>query len=86
MSARDFAKAARGHWGIENDLHWTLDVAFREDDGLRRKGHGPENFALLRRIALNRLKQDSICKRGIKTKRRRCGWDESYLATMVFGN
>jgi len=85
LSAREFAQAVRGHWSIENDLHWTLDVAFREDDCLLRKGNGPENFALLRRIALNLLKQDTLCNRGIKTKRRRCGWDEGYLVAVVFG-
>ena len=54
-SAQDMIKAVRGHWGIENGLHWVLDMTFREDDSRVRKDHAPENFAILRHIALNRL-------------------------------
>jgi predicted transposase YbfD/YdcC len=64
-------RAVRGHWGIENGLHWVLDIAFREDESRVRKDHGPENFAVLRHIALNLLKQDQTAKTGIKTKRLR---------------
>ena len=71
--------AARGHWGIENGLHWVLDIAFREDASRVRKDHGPENLAVLRHIALNLLKQEQTAKMGIKTKRLKAAWDEDYL-------
>jgi predicted transposase YbfD/YdcC len=78
-----FAKAVRGHWGIENSLHWVLDVAFREDDSRIRKGEAPANFAVLRHIALNILRQDTRCRRGIATKRLKAGWDDDYLAHLL---
>jgi predicted transposase YbfD/YdcC len=71
--------AVRTHWGIENGLHWVLDVSFREDDCRIRKGYGAQNFAVLRHIALNLLKQEQTAKCGIKNKRLRAGWDEAYL-------
>ena len=58
--AKEFAKAARGHWGVENPLHWTLDVTFREDDSRARSGHAAENMASLRRLALNLPKKDKV--------------------------
>ncbi len=67
--ARRILKAVRGHWGIENRLHWVLDIAFREDESRVRKDHDPENLAILRHIALNLLKQDTSKKVGIKNKR-----------------
>jgi predicted transposase YbfD/YdcC len=75
----------RGHWGIENGLHWTLDVAFREDDCRVRKGHAPENLALLRHIAVNAIKQERTAKLGVKNKRLKAGWDDSYLAKILLG-
>ena len=84
-SARHLLDVIRGHWGIENRLHWVLDIAFREDDCRLRKGNGAQNFALLRHIALNLLKQESTCKRGIKTKRLKAGWDLDYLAKVLAG-
>lgn len=73
----------RGHWGIENRLHWSLDVNFREDDRRIRQGHGAENFSRLSRIALNLLKAETTCKVGIKSKRLRCGWDHDYLLKVL---
>ena len=69
----------RQHWGIENGLHWTLDVAFDEDACRVRIDHAPENFAIIRHIALNLLKQEKTAKGGVKTRRHRAGWDEAYL-------
>ena len=75
--------AARGHWRIENELHWVLDVAFREDDSRVRKDHAPHNFAVLRHIALNLLKQETTERLGIKAKRLKAGWDEAYLLKIL---
>jgi predicted transposase YbfD/YdcC len=76
-------RAVRGHWGIENELHWVLDIAFREDDCRVRKDHGPQNFAVLRHIALNLLKQDTTTQLGIKNKRLQAAWDENYLLALL---
>ena len=78
-----FAHAVRSHWRIENALHWTLDVSFREDDSRVRKDHGPENLALLRRLAVSLLKRDTTVKRGVATKRKRAGWDDDYLLRVL---
>ena len=80
----DFARAARGHWGIENVLHWSLDVAFREDESRVRDPAARENLAVLRHIALTRLKQDQRTKLGIQNKRLKAGWDERYLSELLF--
>lgn len=78
-------KSVRGHWGIENQVHWVLDVVFREDDCRIRKGNGAQNFAVLRHIALNLLTQEETAKCGTKAKRLKAGWDESYLIKVLSG-
>jgi predicted transposase YbfD/YdcC len=78
-----FAQAVRGHWGIENRLHWVLDIAFREDDSRVRAGHGAQNFAVLRHIALNLLRQDRTTRAGIKARRLKAGWDDAYLRSLL---
>ena len=83
--ARCLLRAVRGHWGIENSLHWVLDIAFDEDHQRVRKDNGPANFAVLRHIALNLLKQERTVKAGIKAKRLKAGWDEPYLLKVLFG-
>ena len=75
LDAKRMAESVRGHWAIENALHWVLDIAFREDDSRIRKGHAPENFSMLRHIALNLLKQEKTSRHGVKVKRNRAGWD-----------
>lgn len=83
--AKRLLGAVRSHWGIVNGLHWTLDLAFDEDRCRVRKDHGPENFALLRHIALNLLKQEKTCKRGIKGKRLLAAWNQDYLLKVLTG-
>jgi predicted transposase YbfD/YdcC len=85
QTAAYFLKASRDHWHVENKLHWVLDVAFREDESRIRKGDGAENFSILRRIALNLLKQEKTEKTGIENKRSRAGWDQDYLETVLAG-
>lgn len=81
--AQQMLQAIRGHWGIENGLHWVLDIAFREDDSRIRSEHAPENMAILRHTALNLLKQEKSAKCGIHAKRLKCGWDEDYLLKVL---
>lgn len=85
VSARRFAEAVRGHWGIENRLHWQLDVTFQEDQCRIRKGHADTNFSILRRTALSMLQNETSLKVGIKNKRLTAGWDDTYLVKVLFG-
>ncbi len=84
-NARQLLHATRTHWQVENALHWVLDIAFREDESRVRKDHAAQNFAILRHIALNLLKQDKTTKVGIKNKRLKAGWDETYLLHLLRG-
>jgi len=80
-----FAHAVREHWGVENALHWVLDVSFREDDCRIRQGNGAQNMAVLRHMALNLLRREAGHKRGIKARRKRAGWDRDYLFQVLTG-
>jgi len=76
-------QAIRHHWGIENKLHWALDVSFGEDLDRKRAGNATQNFSILNRIALNLLRQDKTCKLGIKGKRLQAGWDNDYMLQLL---
>jgi len=82
-SAKTFARAVRGHWGIENRVHWVLDIAFDEDHRRMRQEFSPENFAVLRHMALNLLKHERTAKCGTKAKRLKAGWSEDYLCKVL---
>ena len=84
--AERLLQAVRGHCGIENQAHWVLDIAFREDDCRIRKGNGAENSAVLRHIALNLLKRETLAeRRSLKGKRKKAAWDEEYLLKVLTG-
>ncbi len=78
--AKQFAEAVRSHWGIENSVHWVLDVGFREDESRKRKGNSAFNFSILRHIAMNLLRKEQTMKIGMRTKRLKAGWSDDYLA------
>jgi predicted transposase YbfD/YdcC len=82
---RQFARAVRSHWGIENRLHWTLDVIFAEDGSRARKDHSPLNLSMLRRLVLAILQKDTSLKDSLRGKRLRAGWDETVLLTILTG-
>ena len=79
----DFMRGVRKHWDIEINLHWSLDVSFNEDHSRARAGHAAENLATVRRVALNLLKQETSMKAGITRKRKRAGWENEYLLTIL---
>jgi predicted transposase YbfD/YdcC len=81
--AAHLLQASRAHWGVENGLHWVLDIAFREDDARLRRGYGDQNLAVLRQLALNLLRQDTSIRLGVKGKRLKAGWDETYLLRLL---
>lgn len=81
----NFMRAVRKHWDIEINLHWSLDVSFNEDLSRVRIGHAAENLSIVRRIALNLLKQETSKKIGISAKRKRAGWDNQYLLKVLSG-
>jgi predicted transposase YbfD/YdcC len=77
------AQSIRGHWGIENSLHWVLDVAFNEDQSRIRLGHAAENMNTIRKIALNTVKRNKTSKRGVKGKRKQAAWNNQYLEELL---
>ena len=81
--AKVLLTAIRGHWEIENSLHWVLDVAFDEDNSRVRKGNASQNFAILCRTALNMLKRETTSRGGVAAKRKRAGWDTDYLQKVL---
>jgi predicted transposase YbfD/YdcC len=83
LDVQPFARAVRGHWGVENKLHWVLDVCFREDQSRARAGYAAENLATLRRLALNLLRREKTKKRGIKGKQLNAGWNHTYLLQLL---
>ena len=78
-----FARAVRSHWGVENKVHWLLDVCFHEDQSRARAGYAAENLATLRRLALNMLQREKTKKRGIKGKQLNASWDHAYLLRLL---
>lgn len=85
MGAEEYGKNKRAHWGIENSLHWVLDIGFREDESRMRAGNAAENVNVLRHIGINLLKQEKSCKLGIASKRKKCGYDPDYLYKVLNG-
>ena len=85
MSAADLALSTRAHWGIENRLHWVLDVTFGEDASQIRKDHAPQNFSLLKKIVLNMLRLDTTCKAktSLRQKRKLAAWDDDIRAAIL---
>lgn len=83
LGVATFARAVRGHWAVENKLHWVLDVQMREDQSRARAGYAAENLATLRRLALNLLQREKTKKRGIRGKQLNASWDHAYLLRLL---
>ena len=81
--AQRFARAVRGHWGIENSVHWVLDVPMNEDQCRVREKAAAQNMATLRAMCLNLLRQDQTHKRGVRAKQKAAGWDANYLSSLL---
>ena len=81
--ARTALEAVRRHWSIENELHWVLDIGFREDECRIRQGYAAENMAVLRHMAVNLLNQEQSKRLGFKNKRLLAGWDNDYLMKVL---
>jgi len=81
--AKLLLETVRSHWHVENNVHWCLDVAFDEDRSRARKDHSAHNLAVLRRLALNLLRQDKTAKSGLKARRLRAGWNNDYLLRIL---
>jgi predicted transposase YbfD/YdcC len=84
ITAQEFAGAVRSHWGIENNLHWQLDVSFREDECRVGRDHAPANLSVIRRFALGLLKRETSCKKGIEIKRMKCAGNDEYRDKVLF--
>ena len=85
MTAEEYGISVRAHWGIENSLHWVLDIAFREDESRIRAGNAAENINIARHIGINLLKHEKSCKMGIASKRKKCSYDMEYLLKVLSG-
>jgi predicted transposase YbfD/YdcC len=81
-TAAELGGFIRGHWDVENGLHWVLDVAFREDDSRTRSGHAGENLSMVRRVALDLLKRAGE-KGSMETRRLRAGWDQEFFLRVL---
>ncbi|GHV27486.1 hypothetical protein FACS18948_4940 [Clostridia bacterium] len=83
MDAKAFCEYIRGHWSIENSLHWVLDVQFGEDDCLARKGHAPENLNILRKIALSILQRNKTKRDSFSRMQKKAGWNDEFLLSLL---
>jgi len=79
----EFMRGVRNHWHIEINLHWSLDVSFDDDKNRTRTGYAQENLSIIKRIALNMINKDKTSKIGIKAKRKKAGWSNSYLQQII---
>ena len=85
LTVTEYGKSRRAYWGIENSLHWVLDIGFRKDESRIRSGNAAENVNVLRHIGTNLLKQEKSCRMGIASKRKKCGYDMDYLYKVLGG-
>lgn len=83
LDAIRFADVVRCHWGIENQLHWILDVSFREGQSRATQGYSAENLAVIRHLAVNLLSQEKSAKGGTRAKRLKAGWDDQYFTKVL---